>query len=344
LSVFILETVHATVISADPVRYAAARGMTRTRIFFTSDIHGSDTVFMKFLNAGKFYKADAIIAGGDITGKMIVPIIELPGGKCKAYYLGSEMIIKSRDALAKFEKLLHSAGYYVYRADEAQMSEFSADPKKIDDLFLRLMLQRIDKWVQIADEKLGETKTKCFVLPGNDDRYDIDDALRRSQSIINPEGTVQQMDSTHEMISTGYANITPWRCPRDIPEEELEAKIEKMARGLKNPSNAIFCFHVPPYNTLLDIAPVLDDNLKPQMEPGGSFKMGPVGSTSVRKAIEKHQPVLGLHGHIHESRASMKIGATLCLNPGSEYGEGILRGVVIELDEKKVKDYAFTQG
>jgi hypothetical protein len=64
----------------------------------------------------------------------------------------------------------------------------------------------------------------------------------------------------------------------------------------------------------------------------------------VRKAIEKFQPLLGLHGHIHESRSAEKIGRTLCVNPGSEYGEGVMRGVVIELEENKVKDYAFTQG
>jgi len=318
--------------------------MTRTRIFFTSDIHGSHTIFVKFLNAAKFYKADVIIAGGDITGKMIVPILELPGGKYKAHYLNSETIINTKEELAKFKKLLHSAGYYMHQTDQIEMEEFRKDPKKIDDLFLRLMLERVKNWVDIADEKLRGTQVKCFVMPGNDDRHEIDEVLKRSQCMINPEGTVQQIDSNHEMISTGHANMTPWRCPRDISEEELEAKIEGMATMLKKPTNAVFCFHVPPYNTLLDIAPVLDGNLKPQMEPGGSFKMGPAGSTSVRRAIERHQPVLGLHGHIHESRAAAKLGGTLCLNPGSEYGEGILRGAVVELDEKKVKDYAFTQG
>jgi hypothetical protein len=146
------------------------------------------------------------------------------------------------------------------------------------------------------------------------------------------------------MIATGHANITPWHCPRDEEEPKLESMIEAMASKLTNPRKAIFCFHVPPYNSLLDIAPILDNELRPQMDVAGGYKTGPVGSTAVRKMIEKYQPLLGLHGHIHESRASTNIGRTLCVNPGSEYGEGILRGIVIELDEEKVKDYAFTQG
>ena len=318
-------------------------GLARTRIFFTSDIHGSDVVFIKFLNAGKFYKANAIIAGGDITGKMIVPIVELPEGGYRAYYLGSEKIIGSKDELSQFEKMLYSSGYYGHRTDMAHMEEFRADPKKIDELFSRLMIERVEKWVKIADEKLRGTSIKCFVQPGNDDRYEIDDILAHSKTIINPEGSLQEIDG-HEMISTGHANMTPWRCPRDISEEELGAKIEAMASQLKSPSTAIFCFHVPPYNTLLDPAAVLDENLKPQLEPGGGFKMAPAGSLAVRKAIEKYQPLLGLHGHIHESRSADKIGRTLCVNPGSEYGEGVMRGAVIELEENKVKDYAFTQG
>jgi len=317
--------------------------LARTRIFFTSDIHGSDVVFTKFLNAGKFYKANAIIVGGDITGKMIVPMVELPEGGYKAYYLGSEKIMSSKEELPQFEKMLYSSGYYGYRTDMAHMEEFKADPKKIDELFTRLMIERVEKWVKIADERLHGTNVKCFVQPGNDDRYEIDEILARTKTIINPEGSLQEIDG-HEMISTGHANITPWRCPRDISEEELEAKITAMASQLKTPSTAIFCFHVPPYNTLLDPAPVLDENLKPQLEPGGGFKVAPAGSLAVRKAIEKYQPLLGLHGHIHESRSAEKIGRTLCVNPGSEYSEGVMRGVVIELEENKVKDYAFTQG
>jgi Icc-related predicted phosphoesterase len=317
--------------------------MANTRIFFTTDLHGSQSVFTKFLNAAKFYKADVIIVGGDITGKMIVPVLNMPGGKYKAQYLGSEMILNTDEELAKFKKLVHSSGFYIHETTEEQMREFNENPKKVDELFLNVTMARIEEWVKIADEKLRGSKVQCFIMPGNDDRFEIDEPLKHSERIINPEGTIQMIGG-HEMISTGHANVTPWHCPRDMEEKDLEARIDTMASKLAKPSNAIFCFHVPPYDSGLDTAPVLDTELRPKLDPSGGLKMGPVGSTAVRKSIEKYQPLMGLHGHIHESRAATKIGRTLCLNPGSEYGEGILRGVVIVMDEEKVKDYAFTQG
>ena len=319
------------------------RRMTRTRIFFTSDLHGSNAVFMKFLNAAKFYKADAVIVGGDITGKMIVPVLQMPGGKQKALYLNSETILSTVEEVTKFKKLIHSAGLYFYETNEEEMRKLKEDHEMLEALFVKLMVGRIEEWVNIADEKLRGTQVQCFMQPGNDDRYEIDDALKRSQRIIDPEGTVQQIGS-HEMISTGHANITPWHCPRDLEEAELESLVRDMAAKLTKPSNALFCIHVPPYKSLLDIAPILDKDLKPRMDAAGGFENAPVGSTAVRKVIEEYQPLMGLHGHIHESRGASKIGRTLCVNPGSEYGEGILRGVVIDLEEERVKDYAFTQG
>jgi Icc-related predicted phosphoesterase len=146
------------------------------------------------------------------------------------------------------------------------------------------------------------------------------------------------------MISTGYANITPWRCARDVPEEELMTRIESMAAKLKQPSRSIFNFHCPPYGTMLDVAPQLDENLKPKSSATGGLQMAAVGSKSVLSAIEKYQPMLGLHGHIHESRGFQMIGRTLCINPGSEYTEGILRGFLAELTEDKVKDHMFVSG
>jgi len=162
--------------------------------------------------------------------------------------------------------------------------------------------------------------------------------------VINPEEKVVPVDDKHEMISTGYTNITPWNCPRDVSEEELAKKIENMTSKVTNMKNCIFNFHCPPYDSSIDSAPKLDKDLKPAVSPGGEMLMIPVGSTAVRAAIEKYQPLLGLHGHIHESRGTAKIGRTLCLNPGSEYGEGILRGALITLEDDKVKSHQLTSG
>ena len=102
-------------------------------------------------------------------------------------------------------------------------------------------------------------------------------------------------------------------------------------------------FHCPPAETSLDQAPALTDDLRPIVF-GGRVMTKPVGSTSMRAAIEQHQPLLGLHGHIHESRGAERLGRTLCVNPGSDYGEGILRGAIIEVVNGRVSSHKFVTG
>lgn len=317
--------------------------MRTTRVFFTTDLHGSDVCFRKFLNVAKLYEAKVLIVGGDITGKMIVPIVNRGDGTHSTLYLGTETIMKTADELTSFQNKISSMGYYPHVVNVEEMDELKGSPQKVNELFDRLMVERVREWLKLADERLAGSGIKCFIQPGNDDRLDVDEAFKTSKTVINPEGSLQMLDEHHEMISTGYTNQTPWQCPRDIPEEELEQKIEAMRVQVKDMKNCVFNLHCPPYDTPIDLAPKLDKNLKPEME-GGSVKMVPVGSTSVKKAIEKYQPLVALHGHIHESKGSVDIGRTLCLNPGSEYSEGILRGVIFDLTEKGMRDFLFTSG
>jgi len=308
------------------------------RILFATDVHGSEQVFLKWLNAGKIYKADVIVMGGDITGKMIIPLIEQPDQTFTAEFMGTKFTVKSKEEVEHLEKKIRASGFYPYRTSAEHILELKQDSRKIDELFTQLMVETAARWVRIAEERLKGTGIKCYLMPGNDDQLVIDQAIEKSDYVVNPEGKVVQLDSNHEMISTGYSNITPWRCPRDIPEEDLEKKIEAMASQVENMQNCIFNFHCPPYGTTLDIAPKLDENLKPIVS-GGAVIETHVGSVSVRKAIEKYQPLLGMHGHIHESRGTFRIGRTLCINPGSEYTEGILRCILVVIDEKSVKSF-----
>ena len=318
--------------------------MANTRIFFTSDVHGSEVCFMKFLNSAKFYQADVLILGGDITGKMIVPIVHQPDGTAVADFLGTQQLMKTPAEVQAIEKNIRNSGYYPYSSTPEEVEKLQADKQLVNELFSKVMAQGVKRWVGIAEERLKGSKAKCFISPGNDDRFDIDAALRESSVIIYPEEKVVSIDDNHEMISSGWANITPWKSPREVPEEELIKKFGPMVDKVQHMENAIFNLHVPPYNTPLDLAPELDATLKPVVKGGGGISMIHVGSTTVRQLIEQHKPLLGLHGHIHESRGFVKIGRTLCINPGSEYGEGILRGAVINLDQKGVKSYILTQG
>ena len=315
-----------------------------TRILYTTDLHGSETVFLKFLNAAKMYKADAAIMGGDITGKMIVPIVRLNENTHRAKLLGTHIVANNKEELDKLEFNIRYNGFYPYHTNAEEMEELNKDPSKVDALFKTVMVSALERWMHLAEERLKDVKLKVYMTPGNDDSFAIDDVLNSSKVVINPEGRVVSIDDHHEMVSSGYSNPTPFDSPREVTEEELEKKIEAQVSQVREMMNCIFNFHCPPYNSGIDIAPKLGKDLKPVIVPGAGMETVPVGSTAVRKAIEKYQPLMGLHGHIHEARGEAKIGRTICYNPGSEYGEGIMRGVIINIDEKKVKSRLFVSG
>jgi Icc-related predicted phosphoesterase len=318
-------------------------GNKPTRVFFTTDLHGSTVVFKKFINAGKFFEAQVLVLGGDMIGKMIVPIVSQGGGHFSANYLGKIYDLVEGEEMVKLETNFENSGLYPVRLSPEEVQAYKDDRSLVEKRFAELAKERLSRWLDIAEERLRGTGIRCYVQPGNDDPYEIDSVFQSSEIIQNVDGRLIQLDDNHEMINVGSANQTPWNCPRDKPEEELEQMIEKVASQLKYPAQAIFNLHVPPYDTNLDIAPELDDNLTPKLSLSGGFKMIPVGSKAVRKVIEKYQPLVSLHGHIHESRFAQKLGKTTCINPGSEYGEGILRGVVLELSRKGLDSYTFTQ-
>jgi uncharacterized protein len=318
--------------------------MGATRVFFTTDTHGSSVCFRKFINAGKFYEADVIILGGDITGKKVIPFVRQPDGLTKVNHLDREHVLKEEEQVDALKRNIIDMGYYPYMTDSDELERLAGDTAAQDEIFRHLMKERMRESLQFAEERLEGTGIRCYVQPGNDDEFDIDSLFDGGTNVLNPEGKLIQIDEHYTMISTGYGNITPWRCPRDVEEEDLEVRIDAMAGRVKDLEHCVFNFHCPPYDTVLDQAPQLDDQLRPTLEMGGKPKMVPVGSLAIRRAIDKYQPRLGLHGHIHESRGSQKLGRTTCLNPGSEYGEGVLRGVIVDLDKKGIKSVTFTSG
>ena len=304
-----------------------------TRILFATDMHGSEGVWRKFLNASAMLKVDVAICGGDLTGKMIVPIVEHKNGKYSYYHLKKTYTIDSSE-IEKAMKDIKGIGYYPYVTTESEYEEMTKNPKKVDEVFHKVMLSTLKDWLDLIPEKLPK-ETRVIVCPGNDDRFPVDDLVNNHKHVINGEGKVIEIDDQHEMVSCGWVNPSPWKTTREEEEDKLEERLEKYISQLKNVENAIFNFHAPPYQTKLDEAPLLDKDLNPIIQ-GGRVIMVPVGSKAVRKMIEKYQPFLGLHGHIHEASGSMKIGRTYCVNPGSEYAEGILRAFLIEFKGNKI--------
>ncbi len=297
----------------------------------------------RFLTGGKSYKANAVMLARDITGKIIVPIVKQADGIYLSSYAGSAIRCKSESEVQDLEKLIRDSGYYPYLTESNEMASLEADKNKVNQLFTKLIFDTVVRWIQMAEECLRETGIKCLVSSGNDDRREVDEALNKLKTITNPEEKVVELDQHHEMTALGLTNHTPSKSAREFEETELAERIDKMAAGVKNMNDCIFSFHCPPYGTIIDPAPKLDETLKPVLA-GGQMVMVSAGSTSVRDAVKKYQPLSGFHDHIHESKGVASIGRTKCFNLGSEYGEGILRGLLVDLAEKGIKSYLFTSG
>lgn len=318
-----------------------------TTIFFCSDLHGSTVCFKKFINSAAYYtergrRVHILVMGGDLTGKLIVPILK-ENGSYRTYLFGKEHTLASEEELRGLIKKTEVLGVYphIFQPDEYQA--FKNDVAVQNDLFKQLMIKRLQEWLDFAEQKLKGNEVPCYMSPGNDDIPEVNEILAQSSVIQCPDNAVIRINADHEMISLGNANLTPFNCPRDIPEEDLAQKIEALTAAVNDPANCIFNLHCPPFDTGIDSAPLLDKDLRPQIGIQG-VEMAAVGSRAVRAAIERHQPLLGLHGHIHESKGAVTLGRTLCINPGSEYSEGVLRGALVTIQKGKVVSHMFTSG
>jgi uncharacterized protein len=311
------------------------------KIFFATDVHGSDVCWKKFISAGKFYQVDVLILGGDMTGKAIIPIIAQGGGKYKVTLLEQETILSNDEEVKNMVTAIQNRGYYPYVTDPDEVAEISGTKGNSDRLFLRMVLETGQKWMDYADAKLAGTGIRCYVCPGNDDIFELDEVLAASKSVQLAEGRVIPLDDHHEMASSGWSNPTPWDTHREEPEEALLQRIEDVVKQVRDIPNAVFNLHAPPYGSGLDEAPELTKDLRPAY---AGRSLVPVGSHSVLKIIEKYQPLLGLHGHIHEGKGTRKYKRTLCVNPGSMYEQGILHGVIVDLKPNKIGTYMLTTG
>jgi uncharacterized protein len=316
--------------------------MAGTTIYYASDVHGSERCFRKFLNAAKFYRANVLVMGGDILGKAIVFLEEERPGVFVTEEHGRQVKFTSMDELQDFEKRASDKGLYPYRSRQGEVQELR-DSGKIEPLFEQLMRSRLEEWIALADERLAGTGVRCFIMGGNDDPPSVLEALEGASVVCNPEDHVVQLNEDNEMISCGWSNPTPWHTPRECSEEELGKRIDALMTRVQRPESLVMNLHVPPYQSGLDDAPELDASLKVQTSLGQT-RFQPVGSTAVRAAIERYQPLLGLHGHVHEAHASCKIGRTVCINPGSDFGEGVLHGALITLHKGKLKGYQMVSG
>lgn len=317
--------------------------MSRFSLYYAADVHGSERCWRKFVNAARFYGADVLILGGDVTGKVLVPIVRRAEGWV-GRILGEVRTAETEAELAELTQILRVNGLYPYVCEQDEYERLEADHGYMRRVFSEQMRSGLARWVELADERLRGSGVEVYVMPGNDDEFGIEEVLAESDVIVDPEGRMVEIAGGRlEMISLGWTNPTPWHTPRECPEEELGERIRKMLPPLSGSKPALFNLHVPPHASGLDSAPRLTEDLRP-IQAGGEVQMVPVGSRAVDEVLRERQPLLGLHGHIHESRGAARIGRTLSLNPGSRYGEGVLDGALVTITRNKVESYQLVSG
>lgn len=313
----------------------------KLRIYYASDIHGTEVLWRKFLHAPSVYDTPVIVMGGDVTGKVVVPLVDDGDGTVTAELFGQPERAATPEEREELEHRIRSNGMYPHlmTPDEVQrVAGLTVEER--ETWFADVMLDTFDRWMALAEERLTPD-VRCFVMPGNDDPPGVDVAIERASKVEACDERVVEFHG-YTMLSLGYANRTPFDSPRELDEEELLRRIDRMAEQVPDMSRAIFNLHVPPYASDLDTCPALDENLQVLLA-AGQPKMAPAGSTAVREAIERYQPMLALHGHIHESRGATRIGRTLCINPGSDYHTGRISGVLVHLKGERA-DYQFVVG
>ncbi|UCC62285.1 MAG: metallophosphoesterase [Anaerolineae bacterium] len=307
--------------------------MARTKFMFSTDFHGSETVWRKFLNSARYFDLDALVMSGDMTSKVIVPIVKRSDGKHDAHFKGEDYVL-DESQLPEFEKECRMVAYMPYRTTTEEAAHVAADEQYREDLFERLECQTIEAWLSLIPGRVPDD-VRIVMSPGNDDKFAIDECIRAFDRVIFGEEEVVSLDDEHEVLCFGWSNPTPFNSPRECSEEEMEARLEATVAQVQDLRTAVFCIHAPPFKSLIDEAPAVDEQMR-QIVRGGRLVMVPVGSKAVRKIIEKHQPLVALHGHIHESPGYVRIGRTQCLNPGSEYNEGIFKGYLVEIEGDKI--------
>jgi uncharacterized protein len=318
-------------------RRAAARAAEKTtmRLYYASDIHGTEGLWRKFLNAAAAYRAGVIVMGGDVAGKVVVPLLENSDGYVLELFGQRELLIDEEQA-REAERRIRANGMYPHRMSAAEAVRVGELPEEEREAWFALvMMETFDRWLELADERLQGGEVRCFVMPGNDDPPGIEESIERARHVEACDERVVAFGG-YEMVSLGYSNLTPFHSPRELDEDELYRRVERLAEQLEHPARAIFNLHVPPYDSKLDTAAELDEHLE-VVTVGAEAKLIPVGSTAVRELIERYQPLLSLHGHVHESPGATRIGRTLCVNPGSAYHTGRIAGCLVKLEGERAR-------
>ena len=318
------------------------QGEQPLRLFYAGDVHGSRVCWKKFVNAAAHYPAEALVMGGDLTGKALVPVVRQDDGSYLAEVIGEGREAHTAEELDQMQAAISTNGMYPLIVDREEAERLRSDAAHLDSVFERALLDELRLWVELADERLAGSGARAYVIPGNDDPWSIDEVLESGTAVDACDEKVRMVGG-HEMVSFGYSNRTPWQTPRELDEDEIYSRLRALVDQLEDPAGAIFNIHVPPRDSSLDTAFEVDDELRYVTRGGRPHEIA-TGSSAVRQIIEEAQPLLSLHGHIHESKGVTTIGRTVAINPGSDYGSGHLDGCLVHLARDRVVNQYLVSG
>ncbi len=310
------------------------------RLFFATDLHGSEVCFRKFVNAASFYRVSLLFLGGDLSGKTLLPVWKRSG--FYEVFFQSRIIRLDTDAeLAAFRREQAGRGAYTAVLSEADYNAMNETERQT--LFDQAICTRLGGWLDFAAQRLRGTGIRIVAIAGNDDPWLIDDLMRSCDVVTFAESAVVELEGGLQVLGFGYSTPTPWDTPRELTDEEISSRLSTLTAELKPNVRVVMNIHVPPFGSGLDSCVELDSELRPIIGPGGP-RMQSVGSPAVRRAIDQIGPALGLFGHVHEARGATRIGQTVCVNPGSNYGQATLLGVIVTMDKGIVSNWQFTEG
>jgi Icc-related predicted phosphoesterase len=291
------------------------------RLLFVTDLHGSTSAFRKLLDAPERHGVEALVCAGDIAGTRLYPIVRGRNGRHVLYQGGTPEGLDGHAALAEARAELEARGGYPVTLSDEEYPAIARDSAARRRILTRAISARLEEWIALAEDRLYGTGVKCYLAGGDNDDEATLAALGGTDgdTVIPCEGRVVDVLGL-PMVSLGWSPSTAGRPPREASEARLRTMLADAIAPLDDPRQAIFNLHAPPRNPRLT-----------------------TGSRAVAAAIRAHQPLLGLHGHIHESPGVKKIGRTVCINPGSESQAGALLGAVVAVAPGKVASYQLTR-
>ena len=307
-----------------------------TRLFYATDLQGSEHCWNKFLMAGEIHRADTLILGGTLLAQGVHCLVKSRGSTWSSRLGRRVLEARTRHELEQLENHVRNRGLYPYRTTEQERLQLEKSPQLFKTVYQRLAVQTLTRWISQARELCRQAGRRVYltphsiapVLPGTLEGDCNGDIVWAQQGVF-------QLDPDHQLLSHACTHHTPFDCAEAAEDDTLISSLDTLVRQLDDVYNAVFSFHAPPHDSGLDHAP----------EPGRAASLFPIGSRAVRWVIETHQPLLSLHGMVPvPGRRFARIGRTLCVNPGSFCSDSVLSGMLFVLDRTGIRSFQPVQG